>query len=166
MTTALRTLVDLATSWPLVDAVAATDHALHTGLVSLQALEGRARAARGPRSLNVRRVVALCDPAAESPPESALRVAIHLGGLPLPCSQLVITTPIGELRVDFAWLLQHLIVEVDGFAYHSDRAAYRRDRERSNALQLLGWRVLRFTWEQIVGRPDWVVAQIAAALAG
>lgn len=165
VTTALRTLADLATSWPMADAVAAADYALRHGEVSSQALEAKARATRGPGSFEIRCLAALCDPVAESPPESWLRVALQTSDLPMPCCQLVISTPMGELRVDFGWPLQRLIVEVDGFAFHADREAYRRDRDRGNALQLLGWRVLRFTWEQIVARPAWVIAQIAAALA-
>jgi very-short-patch-repair endonuclease len=166
VTTRLRTLVDLSRAWRMADAVAAADHALHHGTVSREALETRARATRGPGSFEVRCLAALCDASAESPPESVLRVTLQISGVAAPECQLVVRTPIGDLRVDFAWPCHRLIVEVDGFAYHSGRAAYRNDRERNNALQLLGWRLLRFTWEQIMGRPDWVVAQIAAALAG
>lgn len=56
-------------------------------------------------------------------------------------------------------------MEADGYAYHSDRAAYRRDRERLNQLERLGWRVLRFTWEDVRGRPDHVVALVRECLA-
>ncbi len=165
VTSPARTLVDLASCLPMADAVAAADHSVREGLLSLAALDDRVRATRGPGSLKPRCLVALCDPAAESAIESLLRVELRLGGLPLPDLQLQIPTPAGIVRVDFGWPRARLVVEVDGFAFHSDRAAYRRDRERGNALQLLGWRVLRFTWEQVVGRASWVVAQIAAALA-
>ena len=37
-------------------------------------------------------------------------------------------------RVDFCWPAATLIVEADGFAQHSDRSAYRRDRQRLTAL--------------------------------
>jgi very-short-patch-repair endonuclease len=55
-------------------------------------------------------------------------------------------------------------VEADGFAFHADRLAYRRDRERQNQLERLGWRVLRFTWEDVRGRPEHVVALIRDCL--
>ncbi len=66
--------------------------------------------------------------------------------------------------MDFAWPEQRLLVEVDGFAFHADRSRYRSDRRRTNALVLAGWRVLRFSWEDVVHRPDVVVAQVRAAL--
>ena len=67
-------------------------------------------------------------------------------------------------RVDFAWLEQRLVVETDGFAFHADRTSYRSDRRRTNALVLDGWQVLRFTWEDVVHRPDAVVAAVRLAL--
>jgi very-short-patch-repair endonuclease len=53
-----------------------------------------------------------------------------------------------------------LIVEIDGFAYHGDRDAFERDRQRLNILTAAGWTVLRFTWRQIHDDPAAVVAQI------
>ena len=66
---------------------------------------------------------------------------------------------------DFACADARLVVEADGFAFHSDRAAYRKDRERLNALERLGWRVLRFTWEDVRGRPAYVVGLVHGCLA-
>ena len=68
------------------------------------------------------------------------------------------------VRVDFAWPAQRLVVETDGFAFHADRAGYRSDRRRTNALILDGWRVLRFSWEDVVREPAAVVAAVRAAL--
>ncbi|MGI8814055.1 MAG: endonuclease domain-containing protein [Pseudonocardia sp.] len=47
-------------------------------------------------------------------------------------------------RVDFAFPVARLVVEVDGWAWHSDAARFRSDRARQNALVLAGWAVLRF----------------------
>jgi very-short-patch-repair endonuclease len=38
------------------------------------------------------------------------------------------------------------------------------DRHRDNQAQLAGWRILRFTWEDITERPEAVVASIQAGL--
>ncbi len=59
-----------------------------------------------------------------------------------------------------------LVIEGDGFGVHGGREAFESDRERQNLLVLDGWRILRFTWRQIVREPAWVAAQIRAALAG
>lgn len=42
-----------------------------------------------------------------------------------------------------------VVVEVDGFAFHSDRETFERDRAKTNALVRAGWLVLRVTWEQL-----------------
>ena len=42
---------------------------------------------------------------------------------------------VGGHEVDMLWREQRLVVEVDGFAYHSGRAAFERDRRRDAALQ-------------------------------
>lgn len=106
------------------------------------------------------------DPEAGSVLESLCRVLMSLSGLPAPETQHVVRRGGGRVgRVDFAWLEQRLIVETDGFAFHSDRASYRRDRRRVNSLLLAGWVVLRFSWEDVVSDPDYVVASVRAALA-
>lgn len=68
-------------------------------------------------------------------------------------------------EIDFAHEGLRIAIEVDGRAFHSDRQAFERDRERQNALVLGGWMVLRFTWEQITERPEEVIAAVQAAVA-
>jgi hypothetical protein len=53
-----------------------------------------------------------------------------------------------------------LAIEIDGRAYHSDDTAFQRDRERRNRLVRAGYTVLQFTWDDLVHRPDHVVAQV------
>jgi very-short-patch-repair endonuclease len=67
-------------------------------------------------------------------------------------------------EVDFVWPNERLIVEVDGFAFHSTRAAFERDRARDRTLHAAGYVVLRVTWRQLVRGPEMVVAELAAAL--
>ncbi|MEH3154693.1 MAG: type IV toxin-antitoxin system AbiEi family antitoxin domain-containing protein [Gordonia paraffinivorans] len=57
-----------------------------------------------------------------------------------------------------------LIVEIDGFAFHSAADDFQRDRTRQNALVAAGWTVLRFTWADLTERPDHVLAVIRHAL--
>jgi very-short-patch-repair endonuclease len=68
--------------------------------------------------------------------------------------------------VDLLFADARVVVEVDGWATHSSHDAFVRDRERQNRLVNAGYRVLRFTWEDVVHREAETVEHIRAALAG
>lgn len=67
-------------------------------------------------------------------------------------------------RIDLAYPVARLAIELDGKEHHRDAAAFERDRARQNQLVLLGWTVLRFTWEQLVRTPWLIVEQVRQAL--
>jgi very-short-patch-repair endonuclease len=67
--------------------------------------------------------------------------------------------------VDALFEAARLVVEIDGYGSHSQRAAFQRDRTRQNQLVAAGYVVLRFTWEDLTRRPADVVRAIRAALA-
>ena len=81
-------------------------------------------------------------------------------GLPLPHVNCVIE---GKVR-DFYWPGCRLVVEADSYGWHRSPGALNDDRERDVLLTLAGYRVLRFTYEQITERPEYVVSSILAAL--
>jgi hypothetical protein len=54
---------------------------------------------------------------------------------------------------------------VSPYEYHRDRASFERDRRRDVALQVAGFRVLRFTHRRLVDEPDYVIAELRQALA-
>ncbi len=70
----------------------------------------------------------------------------------------------GECELDFVFDAARLVVEVDGFEYHSSPLVMQRDNEKQNALVNLGWEVLRFTWSDVVDRPGYIVEQVTIAL--
>lgn len=70
----------------------------------------------------------------------------------------------GRYRLDFFWRERRLNVEVDGYRYHSTRAAFEREHRRDADLQARGIRVRRVTWRQLRDEPIAVVARIALAL--
>ena len=168
VTSPIRTLFDLCRALCLPEAVVAVDSALRRGLVSAEELVGALAALPPGRGRpRVRAVLALVDPASGSVLESLCRVLLVQAGLAPPVTQLEVRGARGALvgRVDFAWPDALLVVEVDGFAFHADRERYRTDRRRANELVLAGWRVLRFSWEDVVAAPDRVVATVRSALA-
>jgi len=81
--------------------------------------------------------------------------------LPRPSTNTVIE----GILCDFVWPTQRLIVEVDGYTYHSHPAAFERDRRRDQQLIAAGYRVIRITWIQLRDRPIETIASIIQALA-
>jgi very-short-patch-repair endonuclease len=63
-----------------------------------------------------------------------------------------------EIQVDFVWHGPRLVVETDGFGTHGTRRAFREDRRRDRVLGLAGWRVIRFTWDDLTCAPGHVAA--------
>lgn len=68
-------------------------------------------------------------------------------------------------EVDFLWRREKLVVEVDGFEYHSSRRRFEGDRRRDGDLTAAGFRVVRVTWRHLVDDRDATVARLAGALA-
>jgi very-short-patch-repair endonuclease len=71
---------------------------------------------------------------------------------------------VGGYRVDVGFPAAKLALETDGFAFHSGVHEFQVDRTRQNAIVLLGWQVLRFTWLDLTEYPERVTAAIRAAL--
>lgn len=72
--------------------------------------------------------------------------------------------PLQGYLIDVAFPVQRVAIEVDGWAWHVDADRFIDDRRRQNALVNLQWTVLRFTWHDLVGRPDEVVDEVRFTL--
>ena len=86
---------------------------------------------------------------------------IRDAGLPEP----LVNERLGRWRPDFWWPEHKVVAEYDSSAFHTDIRSFRRDREKSNELQLMGITILRFTWHELTRSPDVLVARIREALA-
>jgi very-short-patch-repair endonuclease len=75
-----------------------------------------------------------------------------------------VNTRVGPYEVDFLWRDRRLVVETDGFRHHGSRAAFESDRGRDAFVQSRGYRVLRFTYRQVLDRTP-VVAALRPLLA-
>jgi very-short-patch-repair endonuclease len=75
----------------------------------------------------------------------------------------LVNVPLLGLTIDFHWP-PDLVAEVDGAASHLTRRAFQDDRDRDSLLVSSGYRVLRFTWWDVVHRPAVVVQRIRRAL--
>lgn len=92
--------------------------------------------------------------------EELLLSIVRTAGLPSPETNV----RVGGYEVDFLWRAQRLVVEVDGYAFHSSRAAFERDHVRDADLDDAGFRVRRVTWRQLTQTPDAVAGRLGRAL--
>lgn len=163
VTTPARTLLDLGRCVPPRELERAVALALRHRLCTpgaLRRLLHRNRGRPGCRALRT-----LLDSAREpaltrSEAEAMFLDLVREWGLPHPHTNVVIE----DLEVDFLWIEQRLVVEIDGYRYHSDRSAFERDRLRGATLTAAGLRVIRFTWRQLVGEPEAVRVRLTRAL--
>jgi predicted transcriptional regulator of viral defense system len=167
VTTVARTLVDLAAVVPgqaLRKALeeAERSHCLDAGAIDGALQRTRGRNGRGHAAIRA----ALADLAAHgttvtrSPLEDRFLSLLDAHGLPRPSANAWTH----GMEVDACWPEARLVVELDGWANHSTRQAFQRDRERSNELEAQGWIVLRFTHGDVVYRPAATAARIEQAL--
>jgi very-short-patch-repair endonuclease len=63
-------------------------------------------------------------------------------------------------EVDFYVPAHNLVVELDGWETHGTRAAFKNDRRKDAALTASGYRVMRFTYDDIVYEPETVLARL------
>lgn len=69
-----------------------------------------------------------------------------------------------DKRFDAAYPEARLAIEWDGRRWHTQEAAFQRDRTRDREATLHGWRMLRFTWDDVTERPNDVIGAVRAAL--
>ena len=75
-----------------------------------------------------------------------------------------VNAPLLGYEIDFLWRFAKLAVETDGYGGHSGRESIEYDRSREAKLAAAGFEVLRFTWLQLLDRPNEVVAALRARL--
>jgi very-short-patch-repair endonuclease len=164
VTSALRTIFDLASRQSLIEAVVTIDLALHAELLGIQELSSYMALRTGSRGAKtVRRALALADAASESAMESRLRLLIVVGGLPRPEVQTTITDSDDRVlaRLDLFYPDALLGIEYDGSTH---RDSLIEDDRRQNRLLGAGIRLLRFTASDVYQTPQATLAQIRSEL--
>ncbi len=168
VTSPLRTALDLGCHLFRADALAALDQFRgHFGF-SVAELELEARRFRRRRGvIQLRELIPLSDPLAESVRESWTRLALIDAGLPAPELQWWVEVDgVPTYRLDMAYPRHRVAVEYDGSAFHSSDADRERDRARREHLTALGWTVIVVRSGDFVGQRlrDWIT-QVRKALA-
>jgi very-short-patch-repair endonuclease len=164
LTTVARTLLDLA--WRLCRSgrrrrleqlvAVALDHRLTTE-AELLAVVTRHAAVRGARLLEEVLGIPGGPRLTRSDAEEELNALLAQTDLPPPA----LNAWVGRFLVDVFWASERFIVEVDGFASHSSRTSFEKDRERDAVLATAGYTVMRVTWKQLKAKPLKIVARIA-----
>jgi very-short-patch-repair endonuclease len=75
-----------------------------------------------------------------------------------------VNVPLLDYVIDFLWRENRLAVEVDGHASHGTKRAFQADRDRDGQLTVAGYRVLRFTWLDVMHRAIVVADRVRRVL--
>jgi len=84
--------------------------------------------------------------------------------LPLPQLNAWISLEQASYEVDCLWPTTKTIVELDGYAGHGTRGAFREDRARDRRLRVAGYGVTRIAWAQLDDEPDEIAADLRVLL--
>ena len=94
-------------------------------------------------------------------------LALHGRGVPSPEREHRFH-PKRKFSFDFAWVDKKVAVEIEGGIHrggrHTRGSGYQKDMEKYNEGQILGWVILRFSYDDLNRRPDYVVDQICRGL--
>jgi hypothetical protein len=165
-TTPLRTAYDLARQRDLVEAVVAVDRLAGVHRFNPDLLLNFAVHYRGARG-NDRLVdaLALACPYAGSPMETRLRIVIVEAGLPRPRVQWPVQDAHRRTAIwlDMAYPEHAVGIEYEG-AGHTTPEQVRRDIARYTSLVDRGWRIYRYTHDDVHGQPERIVAELTRAL--
>jgi very-short-patch-repair endonuclease len=163
-----RLLVDLARFLPVDDARRLLLRAAQlSGSAQTLALLERAAGLQGRYSgiHQLQALIADLGTGAHSDAENLLISLLSGAGFTGYVVNLPVRLGTTSARIDVAFPHARVAIEVDGRAFHSSPGRFQSDRTRQNRLVAAGWRVLRFTWEDLSQRPEMVLRRIAELVA-
>lgn len=164
VTEPIRTVVDCAVKLPFDEALAIADSALRAGLVTRRDLTDALPTANFRGSAQLRQVLTEATAEAANPVESALRAIVLTEGVGNFVPQLEVELDGRTVYPDLADADLMIALEVEGFAYHGNRQAWRQDLRRFTALGRVGWLTLRFSWEELMYDQAWVRETVRLAV--
>ncbi|MCL1906352.1 MAG: endonuclease domain-containing protein [Propionibacteriaceae bacterium] len=150
-TTLAEAIIDAGETWKTDDLVHLLGRALNSRDVTTSDLlkELDSRAFHHQRNL-MKQLIGEVGEGTTSVLERLYRRTVEKAhGLPAPQRQV---SPTGRYRVDHWYQRYHLIIEVDGKAYHQGAAAI-NDIDRDNHHQAAGITTLRLTWSHVAKTP-------------
>jgi very-short-patch-repair endonuclease len=167
VTSAARTIIDLAGCFEGEVLEAALEDVLHRGLTTPATIERRLVSLGGSGRAGARRLRRLLAQRDEAPAGSRLEVRVWrlLRGAGLrPVRQYAVRCEGRRFRLDFAWPNLKVAVEAEGFVAHGGRVAHVADRRRLAALVAAGWSIVPVTWDDCTTEPAVFIERVRAAL--
>jgi very-short-patch-repair endonuclease len=166
VTTLRRTVFDCLRSDALKDGRTLLDRALQRQWLAVSDIDRELTMALGRwGNAKLRQLRDECS-MGDAESERRLHRLLRSAGIRGWASNAAVDVGFATLHFDVVFRGIKLIVEVDGWATHSDVERFRTDRTRQNAAVLAGWTVLRFTWHDVVDRPDYVAITVTGTIAG
>jgi very-short-patch-repair endonuclease len=163
ITTPARTALDLApgrTTAALTRAVNDSRHAGYLHPAALNELLDRSAGQRGVKALRELAAEAAVQAPTQSQFEDDFLAFAKRYRLPTP---LVNVKVAGHL-VDAYFPEHKLVIELDGWEFHNDRAAFNNDRNRDADLLAIDHGTVRITWERLKYKPDREAARLKTIL--
>ena len=162
-TTPARTILDLSTCVGPRQLEQALAQAERRQLLTLDELRAVIQRRSGRPGTSALRALLQChgSPAlTRSEAEERFLALIRRAKLPKPEANVIV----GGHELDFLWRYEGVAVEVDGYAFHSSKQKFERDRRRDAQLAALGVQVIRLSWRQIVDEPHATLVWLGQAL--
>jgi predicted transcriptional regulator of viral defense system len=168
-TSLARTLLDIAEDGTRREVERALDHAEQARILDMRAIDDVLTRANGRRGVKL-----LCAVLEQHRigstltrnklEEAFLAIARSVGFPPDAVNEWIAFPDGGGAEADFVYRAQRLLVETDGRDPHTVRKAFTSDRIRDQRLMLLGWRVVRLPWQQVMFEPGDVARTLRGLL--
>jgi very-short-patch-repair endonuclease len=169
VTSVTRTLADLAARTATPELRDAMDQALREKSTTLAMLARALKRSKWRPGVGDLRHLVNEFEGAGGPTESELEAKVlsllDSSGLPRPRIQRPVHFGDKVRRLDFCFDAEKVVIEADGYAYHSSIERFEDDRQRNNSLMLRGFRVLHWTWTALEDRPEELLNELLALLA-
>ncbi len=156
-TSPARTILDIGPRLSDRALTRAVNDARHRGRLHVNAIvELLDRCPTHPGAKRLRAVIEAPAGPTRSEFEDAFVELARRHGLPTP----QVNTHLNGYEVDALFPGDGLIVELDGWEFHSDRSAFEDDRERDAAMLERGYETVRITWERVRNDPGREAARL------
>ncbi len=163
VTSPARTLLDIAPDLSRRELERALDEALATHIMTKSQLTEvleRSQGRRGAAILKALAVDRTTSTRTRSHPEETFLRLIREARLPTP----LLNVRVHGFEVDFYWPDQGVVVEIDGYRWHSTKSAFERDHRKDATLRAHGIDVNRFSADQLDDTPYAAVADVTRRL--